>query len=778
MRIILKMKKFLRSFIFIGLLLLIQSAVWAQTGTLSGKVTSKNDPLMLANVGLKGTSLGGVTDEIGRYRIQNVPFGTYTLVVSYMGYGTQIQDIELSHSQPALIIDFSLNEAPNTLEQIVVTGTRTSKKVTNSAVIVDVISSAVLENTQSISLSEGLKFQPGLRVETDCQTCNYTQLRMNGLQGGYSQILINSRPIFSPLTGLYGMEQIPTNMIDRIEVVRGGASALYGSGAIGGTVNVITRLPESNSFDLGYTYQNTDGANDHIILGNGTLLNEKRNIGATFFVNKRDRDWYDVNGDNFSEIPRIENNSFGTTLFFIPSENHKIDLNFSSLNEYRYGGEMVEGPAHLALQSEERTHNILVGNIDYQIKFNGGNSSLQTYAAIQNTSRDHYTGIFPNDPQDIANHLANPPYGTSANQTWQGGVQYNQNLSEFPLGSNVLTFGAEYMEDDILDEIEPYNYKVDQLTKNFGTFLQSDWEIDSNVTLLSGLRVDSHNLLDQLIASPRFSLLYKPFEGTQFRATWGTGFRAPQAFDTDLHIAFAGGGVSRVQLSDNLVHERSTSLSSSINYDKASEYFIYGFTLEGFHTYLRDAFYLQPLGEDEFGEVFEKQNGEGATVQGVTVEFRANYNEEIQLDAGMTFQTSEYDNVVENSDVLEARREFLRTPNQYGYGTLTYSPNSRWNIAGNLTYTGSMLLVHFAGTSEQTEDEYKRTPTFTEIGLRASYTQPLPKLETGLEFFGGVKNLTNAYQDDFDSGKNRDSNYVYGPAAPRTWFIGIRIKSL
>ena len=104
------------------------------------------------------------------------------------------------------------------------TGTKTFKRQTKSAVIVNVIDSKTLDNVQACNLSEGLRFQSGLRVETDCQTCNYTQLRMNGLAGGYSQILINGRPIFSPLTGLYGLEQIPVNMIDNIEIIRGGGS--------------------------------------------------------------------------------------------------------------------------------------------------------------------------------------------------------------------------------------------------------------------------------------------------------------------------------------------------------------------------------------------------------------------------------------------------------------------------------------------------------------------------------------------------------------------------
>lgn len=334
------------------------------------------------------------------------------------------------------------------------------------------------------------------------------------------------------------------------------------------------------------------------------------------------------------------------------------------------------------------------------------------------------------------------------------------------------------MVDDVLDVIDSYNYKIDQTTRNLGSFFQSDWEIKSKLNLLSGFRVDSNNLVDNLIVSPRFSLLYKSESNVQLRATWSTGFRAPQAFDTDLHIAFAGGGVSRFSLDDDLVEERSNSFSASINYDKSSEKFIGGFTLEGFYTKLNDAFYLNPIGEDEFGQRFEKQNGDAAVVQGVTLELRANYNKKVQLETGFTVQTSEFDTAVETIEGLNPRREFLKTPNHYGFATLSFIPNDKFNTNLNYVYTGDMLIAHFAGAPEQSINEYKRTPSFHEFSWRSSYRFELAKLNTGLEVFGGIKNIFNAYQNDFDTGKNRDSNYVYGPGIPRTFFVGLRILSL
>lgn len=685
-----------------------------------------------------------------------------TLSLNFFILNAQVQD--------------SINSVENYLDEVVITGTKTFKRKTNSPVLVSVLDSKTLNNLQVCNLSEGLKFQPGLRVETDCQTCNYTQLRINGLAGGYSQILINGRPIFSPLMGLYGMEQLPVNMIERIEVVRGGGSSLYGSSAIGGTVNVITKVPKRDAFEINTTYYNIDGqTNDYNLNANATLVNENKNVGVSLFMSHRERGFYDANGDNFSEIPLIENNSIGANFFFQPNENQKLELSLTNLNEYRFGGEMVDRPAYLTQQSEERKHKIWLGSLDYQINFNQDNSSFIVFGAWQNTDRKHYTGIFPDEPIAIENHLLNPPYGISTTQTLQGGVQLNHKFNDFLNGVNVVTFGAEYLSDSVFDEIDSYNYLVDQHTKNFGAFIQSDWEILPSLDLLSGVRFDKHNLVDTPLFSPRVALLYKYKENTQFRLSYGTGFRAPQAFDTDLHIAFSGGGVSRVIYDPNLFEERSESFSTSINYDKATEKFIAGFTIEAFYTKLNNAFVLENIGQDEFGEIFEKQNGSDATVKGVTLELRANINRKLQLEAGYTIQSSEYDEAVTYIDGVAPTVNFLRTPNQYGFGMATFTPNKNWNINLNYVYTGTMELAHFAGATNQTLDEMVETNPFWELNTKIGYIVESEKLGFDLEIYGGIKNIFNEYQDDFDIGKNRDSNYIYGPTLPRTLFVGLRL---
>lgn len=745
--------------------------------TVFGDVQVNGEHVPFVSIFLEGTSMGTTTDNTGHYILTNLPIGKQTLVAKTLGYKEEkiTITVEAAKSQE---VNFVLQEETMLLNQVVVTGTKTFKRQTESPVIVNVLESKALNLVQACNISEGLRFQPGLRVETDCQTCNYTQLRMNGLGGSYSQILINGRPIFSPLTGLYGMEQIPANMVERIEVVRGGGSALYGSSAIGGTVNIITSIPKESSYDFSTLTQTTNGrGQDRVLNGNLTMLTQKRTAGAAVFVNRRHREAYDHNGDRFSELPELRNNSFGANFFYKPDIDQKLEVNFSSLNEYRYGGEMTSKPAFLAQQSEERTHHVFMGGADYQINFNNDNSSLVAYFAGQQTDRSHYTGILPDNEAALLAHVFKPPYGTTANTTLQGGVQFNQRFQEFLGGKNVMTFGAEYIYDDVLDTIPAYNYEINQRTKNFGFFAQNDWEITDQFTFLAGLRADKHNMVDKVILSPRFSFLYRYHSTTQFRLTWGTGFRAPQSFDTDMHIAFAGGGVSRITLDPDLTEERSSSFSGSINFDKPSETFILGFTLEGFYTHLNDVFTLVPVASDAFGDRFEKRNGQGATVKGGTLELRGNYERKVQIEAGVTIQESLYDQAVENISGLAPVRRFLRSPNEYGYLTLSFTPNSRFNASLSSVYTGTMLLAHFAGSPEQIVDQYVNSPSFTELNAKVSYTFSLPSVDSALEIFGGIKNMGNAYQSDSDTGKNRDSNYVYGPGLPRSVFLGIRIKS-
>lgn len=737
-----------------------QISIFGQA-TIQGRVFSPEGSVPFAHIGLKGYNLGTYSDEDGNFRITDIPATVHTLNISSLGFRTAEHAVHLQEGQ-ILSIDIKLEPSFEHLEEVVITGTRNETKKSNSPVMVGVIDKKSLETVQANSLADGLSFQTGLRMETDCQTCGYSQLRMNGMGGAYSQILIDGRPIFSSLMGLYGLEQIPTNIIERIEVVRGGGSAIYGSNAIAGVVNVITKEPTRDYMNLNLNGGVIDGQSFESNLS-ASVSKAGDKAGITLQATKNDREAFDANGDGFSELPKLDGLNFGFNSFYKIGRYSVLGFNFNAINEYRRGGNKIEEPAHHADQAEERTHNILMGGMNYKTSMPEINSSLSIYAAGQHTKRKHYTGI---DQADA--------YGNTIGQTFMSGFQYNY-LSK----TNTFTAGAEFIHDFVNDEIPLYNFLVDQTTNQFGIFLQDEWKIAPTFTFLGGLRIDNHNLVDRPVLNPRMNILIKPFDFSQIRASYSTGFRAPQAFDTDLHIAFASGGVSFIQLDPDLKEETSRSYSLSFNYDRPSEKYIYGFTLEAFNTRLNDAFIIEEAGQDEEGNmILVKRNGTGSRVQGISMEGRLNFNNYVETTIGATFQQSNFDEPVQWSAELEGNRRYLRTPDNYGFYTLEVNPLDRLNISLSGVFTGSMLVPHFGGAPGVPNDEVITSQLFFDQNIKFSYEIPLEGVKQNISLFTGVKNIFNSYQNDFDTGRYRDSNFVYGPARPMTFFFGVKLESL
>ena len=208
--------------------------------------------LSFINVFLKGTTIGTSTDATGHYHLKNLPEGQYTLVMKTLGFKTVEKPITLKKGK-MLEINFEAEEDLVSLDGVVVSANRNETTRRLAPSLVNVLDSKTFETTHATSLADGLNFQPGVRVENNCQNCGFQQVRINGLEGPYTQILVDSRPIFSALTGVYGLEQIPANMIERVEIMRGGGSALFGSSAIAGTINIITKEPLRNSAQISHS---------------------------------------------------------------------------------------------------------------------------------------------------------------------------------------------------------------------------------------------------------------------------------------------------------------------------------------------------------------------------------------------------------------------------------------------------------------------------------------------------------------------------------------------
>ncbi len=770
------MKKYFFSIAFIAFTVISLMAQRNTDANIFGHVKSEDEHLPFITILVKGTTLGTTTDATGHYMLVNLPIGKHVIRAQGVGYKAKEVEVELVSGQ-TLEVDFELDEDVLMLEQVVVSASRFDVDRTQTPVIINVVSPKLFEAVQAVSLSEGLNFTPGLRVETSCQNCGFTQLRMNGLGGAYSQILINSRPIFGALAGVYGLEQIPTDMIDRVEVVRGGGSALFGGSAIAGTVNIITKDPIANSFQVGSSLAMINGeAPDASINFNTSMITDDRKSGVFIFGVNRNRNQWDANNDGFSEITRLKGNTLGFKAFHRPTYFTRITFDFNSIGEFRRGGNGFELLPHQSDLTEQLDHSILTGGLSYESYFNDYKQKMSVYTSAQNIVRDSYYGA-EQDPN---------AYGQTKQTTVVGGFQFASDIDKLIFSESTLTTGFEVMADEMIDEklsAEASDRLLisDQNVLNFGIYLQSQWKFGRS-RLLLGARADKHSMLNNIVINPRTNLLFDVSPKSQLRLSYARGFRAPQIFDEDLHIELAGAKALRRENSSTLREEVSNSFSSSIDYNGsilgAESYILF----EGFYTLLTNPF-VSNLDVDQGGNAFIlKTNGSGAVVYGGNTEFQVAPSRKMLLQLGLTYQRGKYveDEVVwsptsENNDSLVTTRGFLRSPNLYGYFVATISPTKPFDISLSGTYTGSMIAPHMVDPVS-TYTVLKTTSTFFDIAIKASYKLKLTR-EVSLQFSGGVRNILNSFQSDLDAGVYRDASYVYGPSSPRTLFLSIKIGS-
>ena len=737
--------------------------------------TDEHLPYVIVQV--KGTTIGTTTDNTGHFFLKNLPEGTLVIEVKYMGYTTQSKSITIKQDT-SKELNFSLSPSDMDLDEVVVSANRNETKRRLAPNLVNVIGEKLFDITQSTCLAQGLNFQPGVRTEDDCQNCGFTQVRINGLDGHYSQILVDSRPVFSSLNGVYGLEQIPTNMIDRVEVVRGGGSALFGASAIGGTINIITKEPIRNSASFGHTFMSQGGANsfDNVTMGNVSLVTDDNKAGVYAYGQTRTRQGYDHDGDGYTEVPELKSQTFGLNSYLRLSPYSKLSLQYHGIHEFRRGGNMLDQIAHKANVTEQVEHDIQGGGLTYDFFSPDEKNRLSAYFSFQTTARNsYYGGIGEGTEEDI--EMAEKAYGTTHDLTYVAGTQYVHSFDKLLFMPSDLTLGAEYNHDGLKDVILGYDRHFKQNVRIGSFFFQNEWK-NKQWSFLLGGRLDKHNLMNHVIFSPRANLRFNPTENVNLRLTYAGGFRAPQTFDEDLHVGVVGGERLITVLADNLKEERSNSFSLS-----ADLYHKFGsvqtnLLIEGFYTDLNNVFALRQLDQPDAqgNTVQERYNAYGAKVLGLNIEGKAMFNRWFTLQAGLTLQQSHYDEAIAwNDEVPEQKyKKMMRTPNTYGYFTATFTPLKRFTASVTGNYTGSMLVGHSAGSGVE-KPVAVNTPRFMEVNMKLAYDFPIYKYFT-LQVNGGIQNITNAYQNDFDKGWNRDSSYIYGPSLPRSYFVGVKVS--
>ena len=686
-----------------------------------------------------------LTDEAGRYCVPEPVRGTVELTVVAPGFSATTLRATLGATPTTL--DVTL--LPSRNENVVVTATRTRRLIEDVPVRTEVVGSAHILQSGARTLADAIEYTTGIRVENNCQNCNFSQIRLLGLGGPYTQILVDGQPVISALAQVYGIEQIPARMIDRIEVVKGGGSALYGAGSVGGVVNIISREPSTTGGIL-----ETRMDDGQAVGGAWDWIAPDRRTSVTTFGQFDRVDARDMNDDGFSDVSRRTLGAGGLRLTRTSVDGtRRLTLDASRIDEARRGGDALDRPPHEALIAES-------------VRSRRASASLSWAHAVDGRWDYRLTGVVARSDRDSY-------YGTGRDPNAYG--QTNNRLGLIDAQVNVyrrrhtVSWGGQWSFDRTIDRQLAYGRRIDQALSSVGVFVQDEWSIRPGVQLLSGLRADWHEALARAVVSPRAALLLSPSEATDIRFSVARGFRAPQAFDEDLHLSSVGGDVRLVLLDPALREERATTLMAGAEWKPQAGVGQALFELNGFHTRLTDLFHIVDR-DDPVTSAFEtlKTNVGGARVYGIEANAGWGIGDDLVLQGGFVVQRARFD----EAEPDFGSRDFFRTPTRYGNVSLRWNLQAGWQLFAGGRWTGPMTSPHYAGFIETTRLE--TTPSFAVLDVSVGRRFLVGGRALVLTFSG--RNLTNSYQRDLDRGPLRDSTYVYGPRFPRSIGASARME--
>ncbi|OHX68187.1 TonB-dependent receptor [Flammeovirga pacifica] len=795
---------------FISLFVLFCSYLNAHTIKVKGHITSGKDHVPYANISINNGQKGVFSDAQGHFEIELEEGNTYSFTVTMVGYKELNQ--EFTPTKREHDIHFNLMKDLLELNEVIVSSSRRAQSRQETSSVVNVVGSEFLTKNDFKVVGEGLNFIPGTRVESTCGNCGSSQLRLNGLEGPYTQILIDSRPLFSGLVGVYGLEQIPVAMIDQVEVVRGGGSVLYGANAIGGTVNIITKSPEFNAYEIGSNFGTIDGkSHDYNMYFNTSLVSKNEKTSGYFYGSYRKRDAWNANPndvyyhlddqgmpvgnpikDDFSELTSLNTMSFGTKVYHQFSDYNKVAVDLKYTHDQRRGGNKLDLPEDEADITEGIDMHIGTAMINHDWYSKDKKFHLNNYLSGQYVHRDSYYGAYQ----------AKDGFGLTTGRTIVGGSQLNINLGDIANGTSYFVAGVEYINDQINDKKLAYfddengKYTDDatvsnQISSTYAVFAQNEW-VSNKWSVLIGARWDFVDIIDRQnhendkrvnSINPRINLKYKLNKTMQLRGGFATGFRAPQMFSEDLHIEVTSGQGVRTQLDPNLKPESSVSYNLAWDFDKTFGIVQTYFLVEGFYTKIKDRFDNQYNYLDDGTLILYKRNSTSdAMVQGINLEARIAPSEKIAVQAAYTIQSSKYEEENQWGDEDSSTSKYiLRTPNQYGSLTMDYKLTNQWTASMTGVYTGSMHVPYLPGGfingELTTQEELIKTEQFFDMGLKIAYRTKLTK-QANIQIGAGVKNIFNQMQSNFASGIDKDAAFVYGPISPRLFYIDVKIGNL
>lgn len=747
---------------FLLLFFLANSTMFGQnTGNIKGRIMSERSGVPFANIGFSGTSLGTSSNEQGYFKMDNLPSGKHTLQASAIGYKNIKKTIEIKPNE-TVSIQLELEKMEQQLNEVVITGTLNEVSLIESVAPIEVFTPVFFRKNPTPALFEALQIVNGVRPQINCSVCNTGDVHINGMEGPYTMITIDGMPIVGGLASVYGLNGIPNSMIEQLEIVKGPASTLYGSEAVGGLINVITKTPEKNpdfSFDVfttSWLEVNTD-VSTKFSVKNATSI-----LGINYFNYANP---IDNNGDNFTDATLQDRIAFFNKWSFKRKENREASVALRYIYEDRWGGEMQWEP-----------------------KFRGGDS---IYGESIYTSRYELVGKYQLPTKEnifssfsYSNHNQNSVYGNIPYLAQQniafGQVYWDKKIKEL----HRLTIGTalryNYYDDNSVatqtsDSLNPIN-KPEQFWLP-GFFAQDEFYLNEKNKLLLGIRLD-HDSRHGYITTPRVNYKWSPSDQQHIRLSFGTGYRVVNLFTED-HAAVTG--ARTVELKNKLNPE--TSYNGNIGYQQFinTNFGFINVDASLFYTYFNNK--ITPDYETDPNKIIYDNLDGFAVSQGMSFNASFDFKSPIKISLGATvldvyqMNRNEFGRMVREDQLLTEK-----ISGTFGVSYKFLKSNIKIDYSGNLYGPMKLPLV---------ENDYRPaySPWYSIQNIQVTRT-----FNKGWEIYGGIKNLLNftppkysilRANDPFDKNVNSPDNpngytfdptYVYASNQGIRGFIGVRYQ--
>ncbi len=722
------------------------------------------EPVAGATIYLQDSSASTVCDDNGLFSIS---FTGKLLLVSAVGF-------EPSQIAPAVQqTRIALSPLQKELDAVVVSGTLRPVKKLESPVPVEVYTTQFFKKNPSPSIFESLQNVNGVRPQLNCSVCNTGDIHINGLEGPYTMITIDGMPIVSSLASVYGLFGIPSQLIDRVEIVKGPASGLYGSEAIGGLINIITKAPDkAPAFTA--NFMTTSWLEHNLDLGSKFKLGKKASslLGVNYFNYQQP---YDKNKDGFTDVTLQHRISVFNKIKFERRQNRIATLAGRFFYEDRWGGEMdwnkaVRGTDSIYGESIYTRRWELIGNYQLPVQ----EKMFFSFSATSH-NQDSYYGTVP--------YIGKQRIGFGQ-LTWdkQAGASH-QLLSGLTARYNYYDDNSTATIDTLTGANRPDNFIIP------GLFVQDEWKINPKHLLLLGMRYD-HHPVHKSIFTPRLAWKWSMTDKQVLRLNAGTGFRVVSLF-TEEHAALTG--ARAVELKESLDPERSYNVNLNYTIHQRWKKLALNIDASAWYSHFTNQI-IADYDTDPNKIIYKNLDGFSAS-KGFTLNVELNKGNRFKSLVGVTVQ--DVYKTETNADGSKLKQQPVLTERWSGTWAITYIfPGAGISV----DYTGNVYGPMRLPLLSALDPRPAQSPVWSIQNIQVS-----KQMNGRLELFAGIKNLLNwtpakntpfiiaRSHDPFDKNVEYDPagnvkataenpyaltfdpSYVYAPNQGIRFFAGVRL---